>query len=78
MRTENHISEAEKISRRTEGRTEGDWEKLVGAVGIELKAMLKTRKLLISLNAKNARGVINFLAHSSIPAVVSSICGRAP
>jgi len=28
---------------------------LVGAVGIELKAMLKTRKLLILLNAKNAR-----------------------
>jgi hypothetical protein len=29
--------------------------KLVGAVGIELKAMLKARKLLIPLNAKNAR-----------------------
>jgi hypothetical protein len=28
---------------------------LVGAVGIELKAMLKARKLLIPLNAKNAR-----------------------
>jgi len=26
VRTEYHISEAEKISRRTEGRTEGDWE----------------------------------------------------
>lgn len=29
--------------------------KLVGTVGIELKATLKTRKLLILLNAKNAR-----------------------
>jgi len=28
---------------------------LVGAVGIELKAMLKTRKLLILLNAKSAK-----------------------
>ena len=28
---------------------------LVGAVGIELKAMLKARKLLISLNARNAK-----------------------
>ena len=28
---------------------------LVGAVGIELKAMLKMRKLLILLNGKNAR-----------------------
>jgi hypothetical protein len=28
---------------------------LVGAVGIELKAMLKARKLLISLNGKNAK-----------------------
>ncbi len=28
-------------------------EMLVGAVGIELKAMLKTRKLLIPLNEKN-------------------------
>jgi hypothetical protein len=33
------------------------WEKgwLVGAVGIELKATLKTRKLLIPLNGKNAK-----------------------
>jgi hypothetical protein len=30
-------------------------EMLVGAVGIELKATLKTRKLLIPLNAKNAK-----------------------
>jgi hypothetical protein len=29
--------------------------RLVGAVGIELKATLKTRKLLILLNAKNAK-----------------------
>jgi hypothetical protein len=28
---------------------------LVGAVGIELKAVLKTRKLLILLNDKNAK-----------------------
>jgi hypothetical protein len=28
---------------------------LVGAVGIELKATLKTRKLLISLNEKNSK-----------------------
>jgi hypothetical protein len=28
---------------------------LVGAVGIELKVTLKARKLLISLNAKNAK-----------------------
>jgi len=28
---------------------------LVGAVGIELKATLKLRKLLIPLNAKNAK-----------------------
>jgi len=28
---------------------------MVGAVGIELKATLKTRKLLILLNAKNAK-----------------------
>jgi len=28
---------------------------LVGAVGIELKATLKARKLLISLNVKNAK-----------------------
>ena len=28
---------------------------LVGAVGIELKAMLKARKLLILLNVKNAK-----------------------
>ena len=28
---------------------------LVGAVGIELKAALKTRKLLILLNEKNAK-----------------------
>jgi hypothetical protein len=28
---------------------------LVGAVGIELKAMLKARKLLIPLNVKNAK-----------------------
>ncbi len=30
-------------------------EMLVGAVGIELKATLKTRKLLILLNEKNAK-----------------------
>jgi hypothetical protein len=30
-------------------------EMLVGAVGIELKATLKARKLLIPLNAKNAK-----------------------
>jgi hypothetical protein len=30
-------------------------EGLVGAVGIELKAALKTRKLLILLNEKNAK-----------------------
>ena len=28
----------------------------MGAAGNELKAMLKARKLLISLNAKNAKG----------------------
>jgi hypothetical protein len=28
---------------------------MVGAVGIELRAMLKARKLLIPLNAKNAK-----------------------
>jgi len=28
---------------------------MVGAVGIELKATLKTRKLLISLNVKNGK-----------------------
>jgi hypothetical protein len=28
---------------------------MVGAVGIELKAMLKARKLLIPLKAKNAK-----------------------
>ena len=28
---------------------------MVGAVGIELKPMLKTRKLLIPLNEKNAK-----------------------
>ena len=28
---------------------------MVGAVGIELKATLKTRKLLILLNAKNVK-----------------------
>jgi hypothetical protein len=35
------------------------WKKgwLVGAVGIELKATLKTRKLLIQINAKNAKNV---------------------
>ena len=32
-----------------------DKRRLVGAVGIELKAALKTRKLLILLNAKNAK-----------------------
>src|SRR5208282_402205 len=31
---------------------------MVGAVGIELKATLKTRKLLIPLNAKNAKNII--------------------
>ena len=31
---------------------------LVGAVGIELKATLRTRKLLIPLNAKNAKNII--------------------
>ena len=30
-------------------------EMLIGAVGIELKAMLKIRKLLIPLNEKNAK-----------------------
>jgi hypothetical protein len=30
-------------------------EMLVGAVGIELKATLKTRKLLIPLNEKNGK-----------------------
>jgi hypothetical protein len=30
---------------------------LVGAVGIELKAALKTRKLLILLNEKNAKNI---------------------
>jgi len=29
----------------------------VGTVGIELKATLKTRKLLIPLNAKNAKNI---------------------
>ncbi len=33
-------------------------EMLVGAVGIELKATLKARKLLILLNAKNAKNII--------------------
>ncbi len=32
-------------------------EILVGAVGIELKAALKTRKLLIPLNEKNAKNI---------------------
>jgi hypothetical protein len=32
--------------------------RLVGAVGIELKATLKARKLLILLNAKNAKNII--------------------
>jgi hypothetical protein len=32
-------------------------EMLVGAVGIELKATLKTRKLLIPLIAKNAKNI---------------------
>ena len=32
-----------------------DLPEMVGAVGIELKAALKTRKLLILLNEKNAK-----------------------
>ena len=33
-------------------------EMLGGAVGIELKATLKARKLLVPLNAKNAKNII--------------------
>jgi len=32
---------------------------LVGAVGIELKATLKTRKLLMLLNGKNAKNIVS-------------------
>jgi len=37
------------------GRIQDSTVLLVGAVGIGLKAMLKIRKLLILLNAKNAK-----------------------
>jgi hypothetical protein len=50
--------------------------RLVGAVGIELKATLKTRKLLILLNEKNAKNVIFAQARYTPGTRISKAAGK--
>jgi hypothetical protein len=44
-----------RVLRTSDAKNPAIYRYLVGAVGIELKATLKTRKLLIPLNEKNAK-----------------------